>query len=87
MTCEVCGAPTGWTEGVRLERANESKREAFKRARIAEKQRDDLLAVVAMCKETMRRVIRHPSHFEYSSLQQAMADCDATIASVKGEKV
>lgn len=32
MTCEFCGAPTGWVDGQSLERANESKRAAMKEA-------------------------------------------------------
>ena len=32
MTCDVCGAPTGWVPGHMLESANESKREAMRRA-------------------------------------------------------
>lgn len=33
MTCETCGSTTGWVDGIKLERANESKREAMKAAR------------------------------------------------------
>lgn len=32
MACEVCGAPPGWVDGARLERANESKRAAMQDA-------------------------------------------------------
>ena len=35
MTCEHCGAKTGWVDGKKLERAHESKREAMKRAKEA----------------------------------------------------
>lgn len=30
MACDVCSAPTGWVDGKRFERANESKRAAMK---------------------------------------------------------
>lgn len=53
MTCETCGAPTGWVRGHDLDRANESKRHQMQenrnlRVRIAELERQQGVLVEAL---------------------------------------
>ncbi len=46
MACDECGAPTGWVDGERLERANESKREAMWSRRVLAELLRDATAVL-----------------------------------------